>query len=194
MNILSFFHGLLGWITAVWLAVILIVFAVALFRFLTKSGRIIKDCDALNLPEPEEELEKTPVGRLLQEKSAKETTDYAEDAINVSSIAAFYELNLRMAQSTPSILTSLGILGTFIGLSFSVLHFDSSSSESIRDSINSLLSGMGTAFFTSVFGMFFSVVFLWTERKRFNTLCNSVDALCDKVHKAYRCSSDQMVE
>ena len=194
MNILSFFHGLLGWITAAWLAVILIVFAVAMFRFLTKSGRIIKDCDALNLPESEDELEKTPVGRLLQEKSAKETTDYAEDAINVSSIAASYKLNLRMAQSTPSILTSLGILGTFIGLSFSVLHFDSSSSESIRDSINSLLSGMGTAFFTSVFGMFFSVVFLWAERKRFNTLCNSVDALCDKVNKAYRRSSDQMVE
>ena len=67
MNILSFFHGLLGWITAAWLAVILIVFVYALYRFLTKSSRIIKDCDALNLPEKEEELEKTPVGRLLQE-------------------------------------------------------------------------------------------------------------------------------
>ena len=194
MNILSFFHGLLGWMTLGWLALIFIVFVVALYRFLTKSGRIIKDCDAVVFSASDEELNKSRIGRLILEKANKETTDYADDLINVSSIAASYKMNLRLVQSTPSILTSLGILGTFIGLSFAVLLFDSTSSESIRESINSLLSGMGTAFFTSVFGMLFSVLFLYVERKRYNALCNSVDRLCDRTDAAYHKSSDQLVD
>lgn len=194
MNILSFFHGLLGWMTLGWLALIFIVFVVALYRFLTKSGRIIKDCDAVVFPASDEELNKSRIGRLILEKANKETTDYADDLINVSSIAASYKMNLRLVQSTPSILTSLGILGTFIGLLFAVLLFDSTSSESIRESINSLLSGMGTAFFTSVFGMLFSVIFLCVERKRYNTLCNSVDNLCDRMDAAYHKSSVQLVD
>lgn len=194
MDILSFFHGLLGWMTLGWLALIFIVFVVALYRFLTKSGRIIKDCDAVVFPASDEELNKSRIGRLILEKANKETTDYADDLINVSSIAASYKMNLRLVQSTPSILTSLGILGTFIGLSFAVLLFDSTSSESIRESINSLLSGMGTAFFTSVFGMLFSVLFLYVERKRYNALCNSVNRLCDRTDAAYHKSSDQLVD
>lgn len=194
MNILSLFHDLLGWTTLGWLALIIIVFIVALCRFLTKSGRIIKDCDAVVFPVSEDGLKKSQVGQLILEKANNETTDFAEDLINVSSISASYKMNLRLAQSTPSILTSLGILGTFIGLSFAVLLFDSTSSESIRESINSLLSGMGTAFFTSVFGMLFSVLFLYVERKRYNALCNSVDRLCDRTDAAYHKSSDQLVD
>ncbi len=175
------------------MALIVVFFALSLFRFLSKSGRVIKDCDAAVLQTPET-VSVTPLGRVLQKHSLQDTTDYAENVINVSSVAAAYKLNLRLAQSTPSILTSLGILGTFVGLSFAVLHFDSSSSDSIRDSINSLMSGMGTAFFTSVLGMLLSVVFLWVERRRYNNLCNSVDSLCDRIDSVYRQSSYQKFE
>ena len=94
----------------------------------------------------------------------------------------------------PSILTSLGILGTFVGLSIAVLKFDTSSSESIRDSIETLLAGMGTAFFTSVAGMFFSVLYLWFERSRYNHLCNSIDALCGRINKQYHRPSGALLD
>ena len=194
MNILSLFQGPLGLITIIWLALIVLVFAVALMRFITKCNRIIKDCDAIVLPSPDGELGKTPIGKLLLENTRTDFSDFAEGFLNIASVAAPYKLNLRLAHSFPGILTSLGILGTFIGLSFAVLKFDSTSSETIRDSINSLLSGMGTAFFTSVFGMLFSVIFLWLERKKYNALCNSIDALCHSADKAYRISPEQFLD
>ena len=58
--------------------------------------------------------------------------------------------------NAPVILTSLGILGTFLGISIGLVSFDSSNIDS---SISNLLAGMKTAFFTSVLGMFFSIVF-----------------------------------
>ena len=188
MKVLSLFHGPLGLLTIAWLVLILIVFLIAFVRFLSKSGRIIKDCDAVSFPLDESELDKTPLGRLLLENTRAGMTTFAEDSLNVSTVAAPYKLNLRVAQSIPSILTSLGILGTFIGLSFAVLNFDSTSSETIRVSINSLLSGMGTAFFTSVFGLLLSVIFLWLERSKKNALCNSIDSLLDRSDRAQRLS------
>ena len=194
MNVLSLFDGFLGTLTIIWLVLIVVVFILALHRFLMKSGRIIKDCNAITYPATEEELEKTPVGKIVLQNAIKGSTDYAEDSLNVATVVAPYNLNLRLAQSTPSILISLGILGTFLGLSVAILQFDHSSSDTIRASINSLLSGMGTAFFTSVFGMLFSVIFLLLERTRYNDLCNALDALCERTDKAYRQSSEQFLD
>lgn len=190
MSMLSLFHGALGIITLLWLALILVVLIVAVIRFLSKSRKIQGDCDSIIFPTSEEELGKTAVGKLLLDHKLSPTTDFAEDIVSVSAVSSAYGLNIRLAQAVPSILTSLGILGTFVGLSFAVLHFDSSSSEGIRASIETLLSGMGTAFFTSVFGMLCSLVFLWFERSRYNQICNTIESLCSRVNKAYHRSSD----
>lgn len=194
MNVLSLFDGSLGTLTIFWLVLIVVVFIYALYRFLSKCGRIIRDCNSISYPTTEDTLNKTLVGRVILQNVKQGTTDYAEDSLSVSTVAAPYKLNLRLAQSTPSILISLGILGTFLGLSVAILQFDHSSSDTIRTSINSLLSGMGTAFFTSVFGMLFSVVFLLLERTRYNDLCNAVDSLCERTDQAYRQSSEQFFD
>ena len=194
MNIISLFDGFLGTLTIFWLVLIIVVFIFALYLFISKCGRIIKDCNSITYPTTEDTLDKTPVGRVILQNVKQGSTDYAEDSLSVSTVAAPYKLNLRLAQSTPSILISLGILGTFLGLSVAILQFDHSSSDTIRTSINSLLSGMGTAFFTSVFGMLFSVVFLLLERMRYNDLCNAVDALCARTDKANRQSSEQFLD
>ncbi len=194
MNLASLFHGLLGTITIVWVVLIILLFAFAIIRALLKTGVIIKDCDSLSFPTSEDELNKTPVGKLLFENELEQTSDYIEDAISTQAVATEYKLNVRLMQAVPSILTSLGILGTFVGLSYSVLNFDTSSSESIRASIETLLAGMGTAFFTSVAGMFFSLLYLWFERSRFNRLCNSVDALCSRINKKYHRPSGALLD
>lgn len=56
-------------------------------------------------------------------------------------------------------LTGLGILGTFLGLSMGLGAFTGDDIFSISDNVGSLLSGMKVAFHTSVYGIFFSLVF-----------------------------------
>lgn len=56
-------------------------------------------------------------------------------------------------------LTGLGILGTFIGLSLGLGSFHGEDIYTISDNVGPLLSGMKVAFHTSVYGIFFSLVF-----------------------------------
>lgn len=56
-------------------------------------------------------------------------------------------------------LTGLGILGTFIGLSLGLGSFRGEDIYTISDNVGPLLSGMKVAFHTSVYGIFFSLVF-----------------------------------
>ncbi len=56
-------------------------------------------------------------------------------------------------------LTGLGILGTFLGLSMGLGSFHGNDIYTISDNVGSLLSGMKVAFHTSVYGIFFSLVF-----------------------------------
>lgn len=57
---------------------------------------------------------------------------------------------------TPTLLTSLGILGTFIGIVIGLLAFDP---KDIDGSITLLLNGLKTAFITSLAGMTFSILY-----------------------------------
>ena len=62
---------------------------------------------------------------------------------------AFYE-------HAPSLLTSLGILGTFLGIILGLLDFNA---NEIQKSIPTLLEGLKTAFLTSLVGMVLAVIF-----------------------------------
>lgn len=57
---------------------------------------------------------------------------------------------------TPTLLTSLGILGTFMGIVAGLLEFDTAN---IDGSIGPLLDGLKTAFITSLAGMLLSIVY-----------------------------------
>jgi len=78
---------------------------------------------------------------------------------------AFYQASKgrhsRFLEYAPTLMTSLGILGTFVGIVIGLLHFDT---NAIDASIPKLLAGLKTAFITSIAGMFAALLF------------NSVDA------------------
>ncbi|UTM56092.1 MotA/TolQ/ExbB proton channel family protein [Photobacterium sp. CCB-ST2H9] len=57
---------------------------------------------------------------------------------------------------TPTLLTSLGILGTFTGIISGLLDFDTSD---IDNSVGPLLEGLKTAFITSLAGMLLSIIY-----------------------------------
>lgn len=59
----------------------------------------------------------------------------------------------------PGTLTGLGILGTFIGLSFGLKSFNTGNAEEIEKSIAPLMAGIKVAFHTSIYGMVLSLFF-----------------------------------
>ncbi len=61
-------------------------------------------------------------------------------------------------------MTGLGILGTFLGLAMGLGSFDGTDLYTISDNVGPLLVGMKVAFHTSVYGIFFSLVFTYVHR------------------------------
>ncbi|MBR4084111.1 MAG: MotA/TolQ/ExbB proton channel family protein [Lachnospiraceae bacterium] len=61
-------------------------------------------------------------------------------------------------------MTGLGILGTFIGLSIGLGSFSGNDIYTISENIGPLLEGMKVAFHTSVYGIFFSLIFTFVYR------------------------------
>ena len=68
------------------------------------------------------------------------------------------QANRNQVDFWPSVLTSLGVLGTFYGISSGLWQFDP---ENLNDSIPNLLEGLTTAFFTSIIGMASSMGINW---------------------------------
>lgn len=65
-------------------------------------------------------------------------------------------INPYIFDSIPQIFTTIGILGTFIGIAYGLKNFDV---DNIEKSIPDLLKGLKTAFIASIFGIIFSIIF-----------------------------------
>lgn len=68
------------------------------------------------------------------------------------------------AESLPGLMTSLGFLGTLIGLAQGLSGFNMSDSAAVQQSIVTLIPGMRYAFTTSIFGVVGSVLFTLITR------------------------------
>ena len=85
-----------------------------------------------------------------------------EDYINedILEIAAMNYFNNTVAGT----MTGLGILGTFLGLAIGLGSFNGTDLYTISDNVGPLLGGMKVAFHTSVYGIFFSLIFTYVHR------------------------------
>ena len=89
-------------------------------------------------------------------------------------------LNLRYWNSVPALLVGLGILGTFIGLVWGLIPFsdiDFKETNQIQEAIKKLLSGVSTAFVTSVWGMLTSLLFNGLEKWRISRVNRAIASL-----------------
>ena len=72
------------------------------------------------------------------------------------------------------VMTGLGILGTFIGLSLGLQSFNTGTTAEITNSIEPLMEGIKVAFHTSIYGMVFSLVFNYVYKRRLDDAENAV--------------------
>ncbi|WP_443938218.1 hypothetical protein [Pedobacter sp. MW01-1-1] len=68
----------------------------------------------------------------------------------------YAKVNINDLELIPSMFTTIGILGTFGGIAYGLWFFNP---EDIEKSIPTLLKGLKTAFFASIFGIALSIIF-----------------------------------
>lgn len=73
--------------------------------------------------------------------------------------------NDNFASVAPSFFPMLGILGTFTAIAISMPDFSSQNQEALDSEISLLLSGIGTAFYASIYGIFLSILWNYFEKR-----------------------------
>ncbi|HEF6094782.1 TPA: MotA/TolQ/ExbB proton channel family protein, partial [Campylobacter jejuni] len=72
--------------------------------------------------------------------------------------------NENFASIGSAIFPMMGILGTFISIAFSMPNFSSSDTAALEQEIADLLSGVGTAFYVSIYGIFLALWWMFFEK------------------------------
>lgn len=73
--------------------------------------------------------------------------------------------NRNFVSVAPSIFPMLGILGTFIAISISMPDFIVTDVEALDKEISLLLSSVGSAFYSSIYGVFLSLLWIYFEKQ-----------------------------
>lgn len=103
-----------------------------------------------------------------------------EDYINEDVVDSL--ISKKMLDIIPDILTSLGILGTFIGLVVGLKDFEPSNYEAMTSSVSSLVDGIKVAFLTSIYGLSLSLVFSYALKSAYASLTDSMSEFMDYFH------------
>ena len=97
-----------------------------------------------------------------------------------------YEINnythRRLVEMVPDILTSLGILGTFVGLVLGLRGFNPTSYEAMSGSVETLIKGIKVAFVTSIYGLTLSLAFSYWLRGTLTSVSESLDRFLDAYY------------
>ena len=114
-----------------------------------------------------------------------------EDSINEESIAvrSWRGVTLQVA----GILTALGLLGTFLGLVTGISTVEFSSSEATMESIETLLRGIGTAFYTSIVGVILSILFNIAYRLVWNIMLREMNLFIEQFHTYIQPSAEEQI-
>lgn len=126
------------------------------------------------------ELDKMYDNFLMDLRSSKSGFVEIEDYINNDVVDDI--IHKWLLDMIPELFTTLGILGTFLGLVWGLKSFDPSSIEAMSNSVTSLINGIKVAFLTSIYGMIGSLAFTYTMSKDYSELTGSVTEFIDKFH------------
>ena len=111
-----------------------------------------------------------------------------EDSINEDMLAVHSWRGVVLQIS--GILTALGLLGTFLGLVTGISSVAFSSAEA---TIETLLRGIATAFYTSIVGVILSILFNVAYRFVWNMMLREYQLFTDKFHMHIQPSAEEQI-
>ena len=91
-----------------------------------------------------------------------------KSTLNVKDFMEEYYKDIRndnFAKVAPSVFPMLGILGTFIAIAVSMPDFTVKDLDALDQEISVLLSGIGTAFYASIYGIALSLIWTYFEKR-----------------------------
>lgn len=112
----------------------------------------------------------------LQDYLNKNLLKIGENKKSLSNIDTFlddYSSGLRndnFSSIATTVFPMLGILGTFISIAMSMPDFSAQNTDALDHEITILLSGVGTAFYASIYGIFLSLWWIFFEKRGISKL------------------------
>ena len=103
-----------------------------------------------------------------------------EDYINEEELSI--RVHKRILEMIPDIFTSLGILGTFVGLVWGLRNFEPNNYETMTTSVTSLVDGIKVAFLTSIYGIAYSIVYSYGMKSVYSSMTSRLQAFLNKFH------------
>lgn len=91
-------------------------------------------------------------------------------------------IHKRLLEMVPDILTSLGILGTFVGLVWGLKNFEPNNYEAMTTSVSALVDGIKVAFLTSIYGISLSIVYTYGMKSEYSGMTERLQAFLEKFH------------
>ena len=199
MNILTLLKSIFSLDTLIYLAIVLVFFA-ALMRCVFPLSRMaarLRRASRTIVTEHRQNKEKKSWNDLhfLGDRLQGTWTDFLQNAelrdahggscdvteyINEDTII-YATGGTRLAELTPGILVSLGILGTFLGLvmGLSGLTLSASDTSTLLAGMEKLIAGMSTAFLTSIAGVVASIAFNLLNNHYVGKCEKAIDRFCD---------------
>ncbi len=99
---------------------------------------------------------------------------------NIDSFFKTHIKNIRndnFASVAASIFPTLGILGTFTAIAISMPDFSVASQSALEKEISILLSGIGTAFYASIYGIFLSLWWVFFEKRGLTKIQKEIEEI-----------------
>ena len=174
-------------LTSYWIIALIVIFLGSLFYLLANLFQIRKNIKIDNLPKNKKlnKIWEAYQATFSKYGNTKKTTEYSENFFNEQNVL-YASLNLRAVNNISNTLIGLGILGTFVGLTYGIADSNFETTEAIKNSINNLLSGMGTAFVSSIWGMGLALIFANIFKIWQSQITRSIQKLCLHLDEEYK--------
>ncbi len=130
------------------------------------------------------------------EDNALSIMDKTKSTLNIRAYINEYYKDIRndnFANIASSIFPMLGILGTFIAIALSMPNFTVSDMNALDKEITILLSGVGTAFYASIYGIFLSIWWTYFEKRGLSKVDNNIYKL-EKTYKNHIWQQSELIK
>lgn len=199
MDIVSVLRSLLSLDTLVYLAILLVLLTAlgrSLLPLMAMAGRLRRAARIIITENRQNKEKKSwntlqflgkqlegPWADFLQNAEMRDAHGESCDVTDyINEDSVFHAVGgARLAEITPGILTSLGILGTFLGLvmGLSGLSLNAADTDALLAAMEQLIAGMSTAFLTSIAGVIASLFFNLLYTHYTNACERAIDRFCE---------------